>query len=165
MAHPSFNNIGAYIATLRACSATAIAGGAGDNTETNGPTVDRQQGSPGLGMTKSAVLQVAVVATLAASKKCTVKATIQHDSDSAFGSPVDVPAALQPNGAADSVIVTLTDGGAGGTQSGFFEHSLNLLSLNRYIRAQVHIDLDAGATDIGAYGASWALGGGEQLPA
>lgn len=161
MVHPSFRNVGAYVKGLRACSAQALAAGTGDATETSGPVVDRMVSGA---MANSAVFMLAAVATLAAGKKCTLKATFQHDTDSAGGTMADVAAALQPEGAADSVVLTLLDAGAGGTQSGFYECNVNLSSLNRYIRAQVHIDLDAGATDIGAFGAVWVLGGYDQLP-
>ena len=111
MVHPSFRNVGAYVKGLRTCSAQALAAGTGDATETNGPVVDRMVSGA---MANSAVFMLAAVATLAAGKKCTLKATFQHDTDSAGGTMADVAAALQPEGAADSVVLTLTDGGAGG---------------------------------------------------
>lgn len=159
--HSSFKNIGAYVKTLRACSAAALAGGTGDATETNGPIVDRMVSGA---MANSAVFSLVACATLAASKTCTIKATFQHDTDSAGGTMTDVAAALQPEGAADSTVLTLTDSGSGGTQSGFYERSVDLSSLNRYIRAQVHIDLNAANTDIGFHSSTWVLGGHDQLP-
>ena len=159
MAHPSFQNIGAYIKQAFAVSATAVAAGAGDNTETNGSIVDR------LGF-QSAVLVLAAQATLSANKKATFKATIQDGDDASLTDAADIAAALQPSGAADSVVLTITDSGAGGTQktSVNIVENLNLASLKRYLRAQVHVDLDAGVTDTAHYCAVWILGGHRELP-
>lgn len=160
MSHASFLSIAEFIKPLVSVGATAIAAGAGDATETDGQGVDRQLSDGSL--YRSAAFVLFGKATLAASKKATFKATIQDSADNVTFA--DVAAALQPEGAADSVVLTLTDSGAGSTLYGTYEFGLSLDSLNRYIRAQVHIDLNAGATDTGFYLGGFVLGGADKRP-
>lgn len=164
--HPSFSNIGAYLSCKRSVSASAIAAGAGDATETNGTGIDRYvNGSNGAaGVFQSATFFLMAQAVLSAGKKCTFKATLQESSDNAVGDAfADLAAAQQPEGAADSVVLTLSSGG-GGTEVGSYQKDVDLSGNERYIRAQVHIDLDAGATDTGFYTAGFVLGGVSEGP-
>lgn len=161
MAHPSFQKIGDYLKGFFAVAGRAVAAGAGDNAETNGSGIDRQVAGGG-GLYQSAVFCLGARAVLSANKKLTVKATFQDSADDS--TYADIAAALQPEGAADSVVLTLTDSGAGSTLTGSYFKDLELASLRRYIRAQVHIDLDAGATDTCEYAATWQLGGLKTLP-
>lgn len=159
--HPSFSNIGAFLSCKRSVSASAVAAGAGDNTETNGTGVDRYvNGANGAaGVYQSATFFLMAQATLSAGKKATLKATLQESSDNGGSDAfADLAATLQPEGAADSVVLTLSSGG-GSTEVGSYQKDVDLSSCERYIRAQVHIDLDAGATDTGFYCAGFIMGG------
>lgn len=129
---------------------TITAAGSGDNTEVDGPSIDRQNATS---------MSVAIVAqaALAATKTLVVKATIQ---DSADGSTfADVAAALQPGGAANSTVLTLTGGAGGSTERGVYQLGVNLASLRRYVRVQVLPDLNATGTDTATLAAVVSLGG------
>lgn len=129
---------------------TITAAGSGDNTEVDGPSIDRKDANS---------MSVAIVAqaVLAATKTLVVKATIQ---DSANGSSFDdVPAALQPGGAANSTVMTLTGASGGSTERGVYQLGVNLSSLRRYVRIQVLPDLNATGTDTATVVGVVTLGG------
>lgn len=163
--HASFSKIGDFISVKRSASASAVAAGAGDNTETDGASFDRYvNGSNGsAGIFNSATFFLLAQATLATTKACTYKATLQ-ESDASGSGFADIAAALQPSGAADSVVLTLTDPGGGSTMTGSYQLDVNLESLKRYVRAQVHQDLNAGATDVSFYAAGFVCGGNTEGP-
>jgi hypothetical protein len=165
MGAASFKNIGQFFSCRRSVSANAVAAGAGDNTETDGATVDRyvngSNGAAGIFMSATFFLQAQAV--LGTTETCKYKATLQ-ESDASGSGFADVAAALQPAGAADSLVLTLTDPGGGSTQVGIYQLDVNLESLKRYIRAQVHHDLSRGATDTSFYCAGFVMGGVSEGP-
>ena len=164
MAHPTFNDIGSYLVLHRSVSATAVAAGTGDATETNGAGINR---IPTTNNYRSAVFFLLAQATLSAGKKATFKATIQDSADDS--TYADVAAICQPQAAADSVraadaVVLTLSSVAGDTQVGAYQTTIDLQSLRQYVRAQVYVDLDAGATDTAFYTAGFAFGGASSLP-
>lgn len=129
---------------------TITAGGTGDNTEVDGLAIDRKNAT-------SMSVGIVAKAVLAATKTLVVNLTLQ---DSADGSTfADVAAALQPGGAADSAVLTLTGGAGGSTESGVYQLGVNLASLRRYVRVQVKPDLNATGTDTATVAGVIALGG------
>lgn len=161
--HPAFANIGAFVSFKQSAHATAVAAGAGDNTETSGTGVDRYvNGSNGAdGIYNSAVFVLLASATLSSGKKATFKATLQ--ASAALGSGyADVAADLQPEGAADSTVLTLAY--VTGSEEGKYTHDLDLSSLDRYIRSQVHVDLDAAGTDVAEFQSGFIMGGATTIP-
>lgn len=157
-------NIGALLDLAGPVAAHAIAAGLGDNIETDGADVDRLP--KGLDVAErfdSAVVAAFVRATLAATETATVTITIQDAPEDATtpdtaGTYADVAAALQPTA------LVLTGGGGGTTETGVIDHNIRLSGLRRFVRIQVLIDLSAGVTDIGSYGAGWVLGGPQVMP-
>lgn len=129
---------------------TITAAGTGDNTEVDGPSIDRQNATS---------MSVAIVAkaVLAATKTLVVKATVQDSADGVTFA--DVAAALQPGGAANSTVMTLTGGAGGSTESGVYQLGVNLSSLKRYVRIQVLPDLNATGTDTATVAGVVSLGG------
>ncbi len=154
MSHPSFNNIGAYLKCIRSVSASAIAAGSGDATETTGAYVDR------LGF-QSANAFLMTQATVSSGKKATFKMTLQHGDTDGSGA-ADAGATLQPEGAADSVVETLSY--VTGTEYGSYDYDIDLSSLGRYILLQVHVDLDNSGTDVAFYCGGFILGGKYATP-
>ena len=129
---------------------TITAAGSGDNTEVDGPSIDRKNATS---------MSVAIVAkaVLAATKTLVVKATVQDSADGT--SFEDVAAALQPGGAANSTVMTLTGASGGSTESGVYQLGVNLASLRRYVRIQVLPDLNAANTDTATLAGVVSLGG------
>jgi len=145
------NDIDNQLACRSACLIpTFTAGAAGDNAQVNGISVDRKDAT-------SASVVVTARAVLAATKTLTVKLIVQ---DSADGTTfTNVAAALQPAGAADSVVLTLTGGAGGSTENGQYQLGLNLASLRRYVRVQLTPDLNATGVDTATVAALFVLGG------
>lgn len=128
---------------------TITAGGSGDGDEVNGVSIDREDAH-------CARFSVAARAALGAGESLVVQATVQ---DSADGSTfADVAADLQPGGAADSTILTLTSAG-GGTVTGEATIDVDLSSLRRYVRIQLHPDASRANTDTYTVAAVCELGG------
>lgn len=149
MSFSRVHNIGAYISQEKAIDNTALtAGGAGDNTEVSGQIIDRlAYGDP-----QSVAILVAWKATLAASKKLSLKSVkLEHGdasnlSDAAnFATPADVDVKV--------------DGGSGGTYHGCQKYSVNLAGSKRYVRLKITPDLDASATDTATIAAAFVFGG------
>jgi hypothetical protein len=124
---------------------TLTAAGSGDNTEYNGVSIDREDAH-------SCVFAVCARAVLTATKLLTLKATLQHSDVAANEGFADVAAALQPGGTADSVVMVLTGGAGGSTEHGTYKLVTDLSALKRYVRIQVHADLDHSGTDTAAVG-------------
>lgn len=170
MTHPSMSNLGSHIKQVLGVTAFATAGGAGDATEASGPSIDRSQAgvafaaNNGSHLAQSLSLNLIASATLAAGKKCTYVLTLQHGILGDGSDWVDLPDALQPGGKADSVVLTITDGGGGGTSTGNFAFNLNLESLNRFLRVQVTPDLNAANTDTSFMTVSVNLHGFRNVP-
>lgn len=156
--HHAYSKIGDFFSLKFSVGARAVAAGTGDNFETDGTGFDRYvNGVDGsAGIYNSATFILLAFATLTSAKKATYKATIQ-ESDSLASNYTDIAAALQPGGAADSVVLTLSY--VDGNEEGSYALDINLESLKRYIRAQVHHDLDAGASDLSTYCAGFIPGG------
>jgi hypothetical protein len=166
--NPAMSNLGAIMTAKLSVIGEAVAAGTGDNTENTGAAVDRLvesladgSGSGGKSLAMCAKIIIAAFATLSSGKKATFKATLQ-DSESDSSGFADVAAALQPEGAADSVVLTLSY--VDGSEQGVYEENINLESLKRYLKLQVHVDLDAGATDTARYTGVILLGGFKQIP-
>ena len=129
------------------------AAGAGDNTEVQGATIDRQDNL-------DLVLVLTGVATLAATETISiVNIDIQESDDgAAFDTAVNLVAT-------DQVVAT---GGGGGTTEDFAYHlKVDLgeaLVRKRYLRFNVTYDLSAGATDTARAGASAVLLGARVKP-
>jgi hypothetical protein len=178
MSHPSLTNIGAYIKGVLGVTAFNTAGGTGDNTEAIGAGIDRTQSeggatfgggnasftNPGTSLAQSCTVIICASATLAASKTQTIKLQIYEDSAVGGGTKTLIAAALQPGGAANTVVLTLTDPGAGSTQTGVVEFDLNMESLKRYIFVSITPHLNAANTDTGFTTAAVVLGGFRHLP-
>ncbi|HET7233254.1 MAG TPA: hypothetical protein VFJ16_24800 [Longimicrobium sp.] len=144
-------DIGAYI-TSRSCGGVAVtAGGAGDNTEVNGPWVDRQGYA-------SAKLVITFKAVLAAAATLTIAANLQEATDSAGTGAADF-------GAAHAAATAATGAGGGSTEYGVVELDLNLTTAERYVRAQFTPNLSAANTDTAVVSAVLVLGGGTNIPA
>lgn len=164
MTHPSMSNFGALALTKISVAAKATAAGTGDNTETDGASVDRQQSGAagstvGNSMAQSAKFVLFGQAVLQDTKTAVFKPTIQHSTTTTAGDFADVADALQPGGAAATTRLTLTGSTGGTTETGAYEWNFDCTSLNRYLRAQVLIDLNASGTDTGFYCAGFILGG------
>lgn len=164
MSNPRFSNLGALCKSIVSATASAVAGGAGDNTETNGAVVDRQQSElsalgTGSSLAQGAKLLLCAHAVLAEDKTAVFKPTIQHGDESDGSDMADVDATLQPEGAAASTCITLTGEAGGSTERDEYEHNFDCTGLKRYLRAQVLVDCDAAATDTAFYTAAFVLSG------
>lgn len=140
---------GAYI-TPRFCgAASALAAGAGDNTEVDGVYIDRQG-------FMSATLVIGAVATLAAAATLSLAHNLQHDADGT-GAGTDF-------GVVTGATVRLTGGGGGTTERIAIAVRYNLATAMRYVRAQFTPNLSAGGTDTAIVAAILLLGGADELP-
>jgi hypothetical protein len=163
MAHHSLSALGEQIACVRALTRDLLAAGTGDNSEVDGEDIDRFVNGTNAsgGIFGSVVFAVTARAVLTDKKTLVVKATLQESADgSTF---TDVAAALQPSGAADSTILTLTSDG-GTTEVGIAELALDCSSLERYVRIQLHCDLNASGTDVADVHCVAVKGGSSTLP-
>lgn len=163
MSFAGLSSLGEYIDCDLAMARDLIAAGTGDNSEVDGNTIDRYvNGSDATdGIFDSVVFAVTCRAVLTDKKSLTVKATLQ---DSADGSSwADVAATYQPGGAADSTLRTLTSAG-GTTETSVDEIAVNAVPLRRYLRIQLHADLNASGTDVADIHAVAVKGGASRLP-
>jgi len=133
---------------------TATAGGTGDNTEVDGPYVDRFDASSGMAM--SAKLVIGYRATLAAAATLSLTANIQDDADGA-NAGVDY-------GPAYAKTVVATGGGGGTTEVGKIELDFDLAAAERYLRTQITPDLSAANTDTCQVWATWIFFGAQKGP-
>lgn len=163
MAHASLNDLGSLIGCDLALARDLIAAGTGDNSEVNGSTIDRyvNDSDASDGIFESVVFAITARAVLTDKKSLTLKATLQESADDSTWT--DAAATLQPGGAADSTVLTLTSSG-GTTETGIYKLSVNCASLARYVRIQVHADLNASGTDVADVHAVAIKGGAGSLP-
>ncbi len=157
--HPSMSNLGSWLKTKVSVCGTAIAASTGDNAETDGAAVDRQQdglagATVGNSMAMCAKLALFGSAVLTTGKTAVFKPTIQHSATTTGGDFVDVDAALQPGGAAATTRLTIST-----TGDGQYEWNFDCSSLNRYLRAQVLVDCSASSADTAFYTCGFVLGG------
>lgn len=142
-------NIGAYLTAHPAGGGRGVAAGTGDNSEVDGPYVDRQG-------CNSATLVISGRAVLTEDKTLSITANIQ-DSDDGDGAGDDFGPAF-----AKTVVAT---GGAGGSTEDFcVKLDFDLSAARRYVRAQVTPDADAGSADLFHWGATWIFGPGLGTP-
>lgn len=136
--------------------ATAVAAGSGDNTESDGVWVDREDASSGIAM--SAKLVIAYEAVLAENETLSLTVNIQDDDDSAGGgTPADF-------GTAYVKTVVATGGSGGSTERGTLELDFDLGSARQYLRSQITPDLSRGATDTANVSAAWVFFGAKNGP-
>lgn len=142
-------DIGAILTSAASGAVSATAAGAGDNTEVDGPYVDRQNHL-------SAKLIIHYKAVLQQGETLSIAANIQDDADGA-GAGADFGDAL-----ANAVVAT---GGAGGSvEEGTVELDVDLSGAKQYIRAQVTPDLSASGTDTAIVTATFVLGPKDETP-
>lgn len=147
-------SIGDLIAVRRAAANTAVtAGGAGDNTEVVGVTLDRAQ----LGFPQSCVVAISFTATLAAAATLTIAWDID-EGNAANLSDAEVLTA-------QTATVVATGPVGGGTVTGTFEVSVPLMGAGRYLRLNFTPNLSAANTDTAALAAVLVFGGADRLPA
>lgn len=134
---------------------TATAGGAGDNTEVDGPWFDRKPADRGpFGSVK---LVIAYRATLTAAATLSLAVNLQDATSSGGAAAADFGKPF-----AKAVVAT---GGAGGTtEVGTVEFDFDVTPAREFIRAQVTPDLSAGATDTVTWTATWVLFGSDRGP-
>lgn len=131
---------------------TITSGAGADGVEQNGLVIDRQDAL-------SAVFALLLEATLDEDETAIAQLTLQEGDESDGSDMADVAAALQPEGAAASSVLTLTGGSGGSTETGAYKFDVDLSSLKRYVRVQVELTLSRGATDTGTVAIAYILGG------
>lgn len=143
-------DIGAYLRGNFGGAASATAAGAGDNTEVDGPWVDRRG-------YMSVKLCVGWTATLADTETFSLAYNLQDASDSSG------------TGAADygTVVASTVQGTASGaeTLTGVAALDIDLQTADRFIRAQHTPDLSAAGVDTSISCAILILGGADDSPA
>ncbi len=149
-------NVGALLKAAFACALHATAAGTGDATEVDGEDIDREDAL-------SASFVISAQSVLTATKTLVLKATVQDSPDGSTWT--DVAAALQPEGAANSTILTQTGEAGGSTERDVYKHDIDLSSLDRYVRIQLLPELDATGTDTAIVTAVCVLGGLTTIPA
>jgi hypothetical protein len=127
------------------------AAGALDNVEVEGQTVDRKSGSA---IAHSAIIATGWLAALTDTKTLSLAHAYQDSADdSTWNTAVAIEAATVKQTAAAST-----------NYRGVDEHDLNLRTLDRYIRINVTLDLNAGATDTALFFTVVTLAGWTQVP-
>jgi hypothetical protein len=144
-------DIGAYIKTAFAGYADVVAAGSGDDTEVDGPWVDR------LGF-ESLVASIGFETTLGATETLFIAANLQDADD-------DAGAGVADFGTVYASALQATGGGGGTTESGTLELDFDLSDAKRYVRLQFTPDLSAGSADIADLVGQLILGGASQIPA
>jgi len=142
------------LTVLRAGANTAVtAAGAGDNTEIVGDTFDLQA----IGYPKRALVAINFTATLAASKKLTIKnLAFEHGSASNMSDTADLSAPAD--------VDVATDSGSGSTLKGCQTYAVDLSSCKRYVRITYTPDLNASGTDTANVGAVLIFGNTQIMP-
>jgi len=125
----------------------ATAAGAGDATEVNGATVDRQT----YGMPESAALKVQWIANVAASQTLALTITLQDSADGSTWTDVTVTDFA-------SAITVAT--GALTNDEDYHLSRIRLSGLRRYVRAQVSPDLSNSGVDTAVGNFCFILGPG-----
>lgn len=147
-------SIGDLITVRRAAANTAVtAGGAGDNTEVVGVTLDRAI----LGHPQSCVVAIPYTATLAAGATL----TLAWDIDEGNASNLADAEVL----VAQAATVVATGPAGGGTVTGTFEANVPIMGAGRYLRLNFTPNLSAANTDTAALSAVIIFGGADRLPA
>ena len=129
------------------------AGGAGDNTEVNGASVDRKTGGV---LRHNATLVILHRSVLAAAATLSISVQLQDSPDNTNWTDF---------GDAHNLGVVSTGGGGGSTEIDVEEIVLSVAGAERYIRAQVTPNLSAANTDTSGVAAIWMLSGGDKTPA
>lgn len=131
--------------------AAATAGGAGDNAETTGVTID----TTALGTRYNSVaFALSARAVLAAAATLSVTGKIEHSDDGVSWSDLVESATL----------LTLTGGAGGSMETGTAVMKTSLEYAKRYIREKFTPDLSAGATDTATVQSVAIFGGPERMP-
>lgn len=159
----SLRSLGEFVSCKLALARDLIAAGTGDNSEVNGNTIDRyiNDSDASDGIFDSVVFAVTARAVLTDKKTLVVKGTLQDSADDS--SWADVSAVYQPGGAADSTLFTLTSAG-GTTETTVYELNVDARPLRRYLRVQLHADLNASGTDVADVHCVAVCGGGSNGP-
>jgi hypothetical protein len=140
-------DIGNFIKTMFGGEASIVAAGAGDNTEVNGPWIDREG-------FESLVASIGFTTTLTAAQTLALLGNLQDADDIAGTGAADFGAALS------STVVATGAGTVVGTQSMDF----SLAGARRYVRVQWTPNLSAGATDTARLMAQYVMGGAVRSP-
>jgi hypothetical protein len=145
-------DIGAYILAVFADFVpNIVAAAGGDNTESSGVYIDRQDYN-------SAKVVITYEAVLGEDETLSVAANVQDASDSSGTGVADYGDAL-----ANAVVAT---GGSGGsTEQGTVVLDVNLDEAKQFIRTQFTPDLSAANTDTAEISVTVILGGAVEIPA
>lgn len=145
------HDIGAYIASRFGAKAEAVAAGAGDNTEVNGPYFAHEG-------FLSAKLIIAYECVLQAAATLSLAHNLQDATTIAGAGVADF-------GAVTALTVRATGDTGGSTERGVVEVDYDLTTARGFLRVQVTPDLSAGGTDTADVIAIVVLGGADTLPA
>lgn len=140
-----------FIAKYAVTATNATAGGAGDNTEVDGATLDTMA-LPCHAQSVSFV--IGARATLAQTKTLTVTANLQDSADGSQWADITDPAA----------ILVLTGATGGSTETGTAKIGYDLTKARRYVRIQATPDLNATGTDTATIFGTAIFGGLQILP-
>ena len=143
-------DIGALISPRGGGAARITAAGAGDNTEVNGPWIDRTG-------FESVMASVAWRTTLTAAKTLAIAGNLQDATSAAGAAAADFGTALASIVVSTGAQTTLD----GVTRIGDFD----LSDARQFIRLQFTPDLNAGSADIGDLAGQLILGGAVETPA
>jgi hypothetical protein len=153
---PINKHVGGKFCRTEYCAyGTATAGGSGDNTEVDGPWLDRKPAARG--PYHSAKLVIAFRSPLAAAATLSFAVNIQDATDGSGTGAADF-------GPAYAKTVVATGGSGGTTETGTIEFDFDLSDAREFIRAQVTPDLSAANTDTVTWMASWVLFGSDRGP-
>lgn len=133
-----------------AAYATATAAGTGDNTATEGASIDPAALPCRF---ESVAFLLAATATLAATKTLTVSAKIEHYVDGAWADLV-----------AATTVLTLTGAAGGSTETGAGKIGVSLEYAEGPVRVSFTPNLSATATDTAAVQVLAVFGGAERMP-
>lgn len=159
MANPRRQDFDSYFAPLVAIPSTSLtAGGAGDNVEVDGPSINRITTAGGVCDHLTFIVQALVAGIVAADATLSLKGTLQDSADGSSFS--DVSATLQPSGAAEGLIGSAisVDG------SSVSEFTADCRGLRQFVRLQLKPDLSAAGTDTATVSAIAILAGSHKLP-
>lgn len=161
VATPAFQkNVGAWLTSAIASTIQDLtAGGAGDNTEIDGLSIDRMVHGGG-GPTLSAKFIVAFEAVLAAAATLSLVGNMQHADDNGSGAP----GSWADTGDILASAVVATGPGGGGTVRGTAELDVKLSGLKQWIRVQFTPNLSAANTDTAEVVAVAVFGGNNENP-
>lgn len=154
MSFARFHDINSYIGIADASdSATATAGGTGDNTQSTGLAIDRFAN----GDAQSLVFALRYKAVLGQGNTLSFAYTVETASDSGFTSPTAL--------ATQASTVQETGGTGGSTNRGVLRVPVDLAPALQYVRLKFTPDLSAANTDTFEGSAVAIIGGQMNLPA